>query len=196
MKHIEYFTISHYLPDGVYQQNKELGKYLRNSHYSKRGLHPKEAEHNFIRYVQEMQEYGIHYISGIWTRDDKIELNVYIGIGLNGIKIFERNAGGGNVSRSRGSRKCNKRLLYDEFDWLEIENICFSKQILCVVVRKSNLRLNLGSKEKTRLKFKLKMDSRKYDFFLLITLFRTFNKIFIPDHFLPSPLHLNIINST
>lgn len=161
MKHIEYFTISHYLPDGVYQQNKELGKYLRNSHFSKRGLHPKEAEHNFIRYVQEMREYGIHYISGVWTRDDKIELNVYIGIGLNGIKIFERNASGGNVSRSRTTRKCNKRLLYDEFDWLEIENICFSKQILCVVVRKSNLRLNLGSKEKSRLKFKLKMDSRK-----------------------------------
>ncbi|CRK95274.1 CLUMA_CG008699, isoform A [Clunio marinus] len=161
MKQIEYFTMSHYLPDGVYQQNKELGKYLRNSHFSKRGLHPKEAELNFIRYVQEMREYGIHYISGVWTRDDKIELNVYIGIGLNGIKIFERNVGGGNVSRNKTTRKCNKRLIYEEFDWLEIENICFSKQILCIVVRKSNLRLNLGSKEKTRLKFKIKMDSRK-----------------------------------
>lgn len=153
--------MSHYLPDGVYQQNKELGKYLRNSHFSKRGLHPKEAELSFIRYVQEMREYGIHYISGVWTRDDKIELNVYIGIGLNGIKIYERSNIGGNVSRSRSSRKCNKRLVYEEFDWLEIENICFSKQILCIVVRKSSLRLNLGSKEKCRMKFKLKMDSRK-----------------------------------
>lgn len=160
MKNIEYFTISHYLPDGVYQQNKELGKYLRNSHFSKRGLHPKEAEQSFIRYIQEMREYGIHYISGVWTRDDKIELNVYIGICLNGIKIFERKPGAGAVNRSH-DRKCSKRLMYDEFDWLEIENICFSKQILCIVVRKSNLRLNLGSKEKTRLKFKLKMDSRK-----------------------------------
>lgn len=162
MKHSEYFTMSHYLPDGVYQQNKELGKYLRNCHFSKRGLHPKEAETTFINYVQSnMRDYGIHYISGVWTRDDKIELSVYIGIGLNGIKIYERSAIGGNFGRSRSARKCNKRLLYEEFDWLEIENICFSKQILCIVVRKSSLRLNLGSKEKTRLKFKLKMDSRK-----------------------------------
>lgn len=161
MKQSEYFTISHYLPDGVYQQNKELATYLRNSHFSKRGLHSKEAEQNFIRYVQEMSEYGIHYISGIWTRDDKIELSVYIGIGLNGIKIFERNVQNGNANRTKNPKKCNKRMLYDEFDWLEIENICFSKQILCIVVRKSNAKLNLGSKEKSRLKFKVKMDSRK-----------------------------------
>ena len=163
MKYIEYFTISHYLPDGVYQQNKELAKYLRNSHYSKRGLHQKEAEYNFIRYLQEMREYGVHYISGVWARDDKIELNCYIGIGLNGIKIFERsNHTTNQASRSKDKKKCTKRLLYEEFDWLEIENICFSKQVLCVVVRKSNLRLNLGAKDKSsRLKFKLKMDSRK-----------------------------------
>lgn len=161
MKNNEYFTISHYLPDGVYQQNKELRKYLRNSHFTKRGLHPKEAELNFIRYVQEMRDYGIHYISGVWTRDDKIELNVYVGIGLNGIKLFERKSNVGSTKRTHEAGRCSKRLMYDEFDWLEIENICFSKQILCIVVRKSNLRLNLGSKEKTRLKFKLKMDSRK-----------------------------------
>jgi tyrosine-protein phosphatase non-receptor type 13 len=161
MKNMDYFTTSHYLPDGVYQQNKELGKYLRNSHYSKRGLHPKEAELNFIRYVQEMQEYGVHYISGVWLRDDKIELNVYIGIGLNGIKIFERNNGGLPTSRRQNSGKSNKRMLYDEFSWVEIENICFSKQVLCIVVRKSLMRVSLGSKDKSRLKFKLKMDSRK-----------------------------------
>lgn len=164
MKQSEYFTISHYLPDGVYQQNKELATYLRNSHFSKRGIHSKEAEQNFIRYVQEMAEYGIHYISGVWTRDDKIELSVYIGIGLNGIKIFERSAQQTSTAGTRGAKnakKCNKRKLYDEFDWLEIENICFSKQILCIVVRKSNAKLNLGSKEKSRLKFKVKMDSRK-----------------------------------
>lgn len=162
MKYIEYFTISHYLPDGIYQQNKELAKYLRNSHYSKRGLHPKEAELNFIRYLQEMREYGIHHISGIWMRDDKIELNVYIGIGLNGIKLFERSSSNvGQVNRIREQRKCHKRLTYDEFDWLEIENICFSKQVLCIVVHRSNAKLNLNSKDKSRIKFKLKMDSRK-----------------------------------
>lgn len=68
MKYIEYFTISHYLPEGVYQKNKELARYLRNSHYSKRGLHMKEAEYNFIRYIQEMKEYGIHFFSAVWVR--------------------------------------------------------------------------------------------------------------------------------
>lgn len=163
MKYIEYFTISHYLPDGVYQQQKELARYLRNSHFSKRGLHPTEAEHNFIRYLQRMKEYGIHYMSAIWTRDDKIELKCFIGIGLNGITIFERYNNDFNMmnaKRNRDARKCNKRLLYEQFDWLEIENLCFSKQIFCIVVRKLNI--NGSSKNnKDRIKFKLKMDSRK-----------------------------------
>lgn len=164
MKYVEYFTISHYLPDGVYQQHKELARYLRNSHYSKRGLHRMEAEHNFIGYLQRMKEYGIHYMSAVWPRDDKIDLNVYVGIGLNGITIFERynNDSLLHAKRNRDARKCNKRLLYEQFDWLEIENLCFSKQILCIVVRKLNINLNSnGGKNKDRIKFKLKMDSRK-----------------------------------
>lgn len=67
MKHVEYFTISHYLPDGVYQRNKELAQYLRNAHYLKRGLHRTEAEHNFIRYLQELKDYGLHLYSAIWV---------------------------------------------------------------------------------------------------------------------------------
>lgn len=67
MKNADYFTLSHYLPEGVYQKNNEMAKYLRNSHYSKSGLHPKEAEQNFIRYVQEMREYGFHLYSAIWV---------------------------------------------------------------------------------------------------------------------------------
>lgn len=72
MKLAEYFTLSHYLPEGVYQKNNEMAKYLRNSHYSKSGLHPKEAEQNFIRYVQEMKEYGLHLYSAIWVRNENI----------------------------------------------------------------------------------------------------------------------------
>lgn len=163
MKYIEYFTISHYLPDGVYQQQKELARYLRNSHYSKRGLNSIEAEHNFISYLQRMKEYGLHYMSAVWTRDDKIDLNVFVGIGLNGIAIFERyNNDLLNARRNRDVRKSNKRLLYEHFDWMEIENLCFSKQILCIVVRKLNINANSNSgKNKDRIKFKLKMDSRK-----------------------------------
>lgn len=67
MKYVEYFTISHYLPEGVYQKNKELARYLRNSHFCKKGLHAKEAEQNFIRYVQELKEYGLHLYSAIWV---------------------------------------------------------------------------------------------------------------------------------
>lgn len=69
MKLKDYFTISHYLPEGVYQRNKEMANYLRNSHYCKRGLHSKEAEHQFIRYVQEMKEYGLHLYSAVWVSD-------------------------------------------------------------------------------------------------------------------------------
>lgn len=166
MKYIEYFTISQYLPDGVYQQQKELARYLRNSHYSKRGLHSTEAEHNFIRYLQRMKDYGFHYLSGIWIRDDKIELNVYVGIGLNGICIFERYNSDAvvNAKRGRDIKKCNnKRLQYEQFDWLEIENLCFSKQIFCIVVRKLNINSNNGTKNnKDRVKFKIKMDNRKW----------------------------------
>lgn len=67
MKFNEYFTVSYYLPEGVYQQHKEMAKYLRNSHFCKRGLHAKEAEHQFIRYVQQMKEYGAHLYSAIWV---------------------------------------------------------------------------------------------------------------------------------
>lgn len=68
MKNIEYFTVSHYLPEDVYQKNKEMARYLRNSHLCKRGLHPLEARQNFIRYVQELKEYGLHLYSATWVR--------------------------------------------------------------------------------------------------------------------------------
>lgn len=78
MKINDYFTISHYLPEGVYQRNKEMAVYLRNSHYSKRGLHPKDAEQNFIRYVQEMKEYGLHLYSAIWVKHYKINSKILL----------------------------------------------------------------------------------------------------------------------
>lgn len=67
MKTKEYFTVSHYLPEDVYQKNKEMARYIRNSHLCKRGLHPLEARHNFIRYVQELREYGLHLYSATWV---------------------------------------------------------------------------------------------------------------------------------
>lgn len=67
MKVNEYFTISHYLPEGVFQRNSEMAKYLRNSHFCRRGLHSTDAEQQFIRYIQEMKEYGLHLYSAIWV---------------------------------------------------------------------------------------------------------------------------------
>ncbi|EDS42478.1 conserved hypothetical protein [Culex quinquefasciatus] len=161
MKYAEYFSISHYLPEEVYRKKKELAKYLRNSHFCKRGLHQLEAEHNFIRYVQELKEYGLHLYSASWTTEENMTLEVYVAISLSGVAIFERNL--------KFSPKCTQqefsngknsyqRHLYAFFDWLEIENICFSKHVFCVVVRRTE---SLSPKDKSRVKYKLRMDGRK-----------------------------------
>lgn len=95
------------------------------------------------------------------TGDDEIPHNVYVSISLAGIAIFQRS------SRVRTDRQhdigCNsksayQRKLYAQFDWLEIENLCFSKHVLCVVVRRSE---SLKAKDNNRIKYKLRMDGRK-----------------------------------
>ncbi|XP_055617175.1 uncharacterized protein LOC129762698 isoform X2 [Toxorhynchites rutilus septentrionalis] len=161
MKYAEYFTISHYLPEEVYRKKKELAKYLRSSHFCKRGLHQLEAEHNFIRYVQELKEYGLHLYSASWTTEENMTLEVYVAISLSGVAIFERNLKfnpkGAQQEFSNG-KNSYQRHLYAFFDWLEIENICFSKHVFCVVVRRTE---SLNPKDKSRVKYKLRMDGRK-----------------------------------
>ncbi|KFB41968.1 AGAP013042-PA-like protein [Anopheles sinensis] len=165
MKYSEYFTISHYLPEEVYRKKKELARYLRNAHYHKRGLHQREAEHNFIRHVQELKEYGLHLYSASWATSEGMTLDVYVGISLAGVAIFERNVryqprpNQEPPDQGRNGKSSFLRHLYAFFDWLEIENICFSKHAFCVVMRRSE---TLGSKsEKSLVKYKLRMDGRK-----------------------------------
>nr|XP_029710298.1 uncharacterized protein LOC109397654 [Aedes albopictus] len=162
MKYTEYFTISHYLPEEVYRKKKELAKYLRSSHFCKRGLHQLEAEHNFIRYVQELKEYGLHLYSATWTTDEGMTLEVYVAISLSGVAIFERNlkynSKGVQQQEFNSGKSAYQRHLYAFFDWLEIENICFSKHVFCVVVRRTE---SLNPKDKSRVKYKLRMDGRK-----------------------------------
>lgn len=161
MKYMEYFTISHYLPEDVYQKNRELAKYLRNSHYVKRGLHPLEAEHNFIRYVQEMKEFGLHLYSAVWAKDDpSVLLEVFLAISISGICLFERNGREQNDRQSGtdDSKRTFQRRLLAKFEWLEIENLCYSKHMLCVAVRS---RESLNAKENSRIKYKLRLDGRK-----------------------------------
>ncbi|XP_053668060.1 uncharacterized protein LOC128718460 [Anopheles marshallii] len=164
MKYSEYFTISHYLPEEVYRKKRELARYLRNAHFHKRGLHQREAEHNFIRYVQELKEYGLHLYSASWATGEGMTLDVYVAISLAGVAIFERNVryqprGSQEQQECRNGKNSFMRHLYAFFDWLEIENICFSKHAFCVVVRRSE---TLGSKsDKNLVKYKLRMDGRK-----------------------------------
>lgn len=176
MKYVEYFTISHYLPEAVYQRNRELAKYLRNSHYVKRGLHPLEAEHNFIRYVQELKEFGLHLYSAVWSKDDGQLVDIFLAISISGICLFERSAVEAtdktpsaaaaaattspldNGCYPHDSRLTFRRKLFVKFEWLEIENLCYSKHILCIVVRN---RESLTGKDNNRVKYKLRMDARK-----------------------------------
>lgn len=67
MKNSEYFTISHYLPEGVYQRNNEMTRYLRNAHFTKHGVVRREAEQRFVKHVQAMKEYGLHLYSAVWV---------------------------------------------------------------------------------------------------------------------------------
>lgn len=162
MKFTDYFTVSHYLPEGVYQRHKEMAKYLRNSHFCKRGLNPKEAEQQFIRYAQQLKEYGSHLCSATWsTNDSNAMCDVYVAISLNGIALLERSS---QSNRDKDNEKFRdrsalyQRKVYANFDWLEIENLCFSKHILYVVVRKSE---SLKAKANSKTKYKFKMDGKK-----------------------------------
>lgn len=59
----------------------------------------------------------------------------------------------------QNSKNEYQRHVYTQFEWLEIENICYTKHVLCVIVHKTEL---FQSKTKThRVKYKLRMDGRK-----------------------------------
>lgn len=161
MKFTNYFSVSYYLPEGVYQRHKEMAKYLRNSHFCKRGLHSKEAEQQFIRYVQQLKEYGLHLYSAIWTNESNVVCNVYVAISLKGIAILERSAQSNRDKDNNNAQNMNlscQRKVYESFDWQDIENLCYSKHILYVVARKTD---SIKAKENHKIKYKFKMDGKK-----------------------------------
>lgn len=67
MRKIEYFTFSNYVPENTHSKPQELAKYLRSAHFCKKGVKPDEAEHSYIRYMQELKEYGMHLYSAVWV---------------------------------------------------------------------------------------------------------------------------------
>lgn len=87
-----------------------------------------------------------------------MNLEVYVAISLRGVMLFERNLKhvfSRKHNEFQNSKNNYQRHLYAHFEWHEIENICYTKHILCVIVRK-----NEESKVK-RSKYKFKMDGRK-----------------------------------
>lgn len=104
------------------------------------------------------------------TTDDGRTLDIYAAISLAGIAMFERSSRltdrsssstGGDADGDAphpDARVTFQRKLYAQFDWLEIENLCYSKRALCVVVRRPS---SLRAKDSQRIKYKLRMDGRK-----------------------------------
>lgn len=78
-------------------------------------------------------------------------------ISLVGIALLERNAAGRPSSES--ANEPQQRTVHAHFEWLEIENLCYSKHTLCVTVRRPAP--SLRAKDGQRVKYKLKMDGRK-----------------------------------
>ncbi|XP_052859797.1 uncharacterized protein LOC128267042 [Anopheles cruzii] len=154
MKCSEYYTISHYLPEEVYRRKKDLAHYLRNSHYQQRALSRSEAENNFIRYAQELKEYGQLLHSATWNRTAELTLNVYLGVSLAGISIFERTV---EQQDCRTAKECFLRRRYCCIEWVEIKSIYFSKNQFSMSVRRGDSLATKGA-DKNLVKYKLTMD--------------------------------------
>lgn len=165
MESKQYFTTSYYLPimeskELYLQKSKEFSKYLRNAHFCRRGLHPQDAEYQFIQYVQRMEEYGRHLYSAIL--DTKIQQNVYIGISIKGISILNRPMQKINVNEKTEqytSTASNLRKSYLNFNWIDIENLSYSKYIFSIIVKQQpNEEM---AKEDNRNKYRFKMCGKK-----------------------------------
>lgn len=86
---------------------------------------------------------------------------MYVAISLSGIALFERSTRLNSenlLENGKNPKTSFQRPVYGIFDWLEIENLYFSKHILCIVVRRSD---SLEAKNNNRIKYNLKMSGRK-----------------------------------
>lgn len=95
------------------------------------------------------------------TMEANVVYDVYVAISLNGIAILERSPrinADKHIECGQNSNISYQRKLYANFDWLEIENLCFSKHVLCVSVRKTE---SLKAKDNNKIKYKFKMDGKK-----------------------------------
>lgn len=94
--------------------------------------------------------------------DDNLNLEIYVAISLKGVTLFERNVKNvltRNHNEYSNSKDSFQRHVYAQFEWLEIENICYTKHVLCIIVRKT---VGIDSKSKAqRVKYKFRMDGRK-----------------------------------
>lgn len=158
MESKEYFATSYYLPDsGLYlQKNKEFSNYLRNAHFCRRGLPRQDAEYQFIQYVQSMEEYGMHLYSAVL--DSKVKQNVYIGISMKGMSILNRPTPKINVdtykTENYNPTSSNLRKSYLNLNWIDIENLSYSKHIFSIIVKQQTNEevIKKGNRNKYRFK--------------------------------------------
>lgn len=118
----------------------------------------------FIFNLSNRKNYDNHFFQSFTqSTDDGLTYDVYVAVSLSGIRVFKRSSTSTRHDQSmdnnsKRSKTDYQRKLYANFEWLEIENLCFSKHILCVVIRKSE---SLKAKDNNRVKYKFRMDGRK-----------------------------------
>lgn len=74
--------------------------------------------------------------------------DVYIGISMKGIYVSKRS----QLNIEEGHR----RAFHLYFNWIEIDNLCYSKHIFSVTISKAN-----SEKNKKQLKYRFKMSGKK-----------------------------------
>lgn len=77
---------------------------------------------------------------------------------MKGISILKRPGNLNSISSPDNMKKLNKRTPYLHFDWININNLCYSKHVFFVVVCKM---IDSKVKDNSRTKYKFKMSGRK-----------------------------------
>lgn len=86
--------------------------------------------------------------------DSEEHQDVYVGISMKGISISKRSLS--PISEGANVRTLKRYKPYLHFDWVKIDNLCYSKHIFCVVASNSD-----AGKNKNKVKYRFKMSGRK-----------------------------------
>ncbi|CAG9854919.1 unnamed protein product [Phyllotreta striolata] len=172
----DYFLLEHYIPESmssVIEDSAGLRQELIRAHVSKSGVETRKAEENFITLAQSLPHYGGHFYTATWMNKDNNHKDIWLYISAQGMSLYER----GNHTSQFGP------ILYEKFEWRNIQTLCYSKQYLCILPhtdRQSKFKLK---------KYKLKMDQKKsYFTFRLASLHHQFFMRFRTEYISPQTL--------